>query len=113
MKSDMALLWILRVVSATIGVIICIVGIVTFFFGIPLLIVGIIPGIITMIFGWAIMIIGALFLSAAGIPTIKEKIGIDAIKRIKEEAKQKKDDEHEVKVQEEIDRINKETPNGL
>lgn len=108
MELEMVLLWILRAISATIGVIICIVGIATFLFGIPLLILGILPGIITMLFGWAIMFVGALFLGAAGIPTIKEKIGIDAIKRIKEEAKQKKDDEHEVAVQEEINRLKKE-----
>lgn len=113
MKPTMMLLWMVRVILTIAGVLIYIVGIATFIFGIPLLILGIIPGIITMIFGFAIMFVGVLLIHLAGIPTISEKINFDAIKRIKDEAQQKKDDEHEVAVQEEIDRLKKEDVSGL
>lgn len=108
MELKMVLLWIVRAILTIAGIAILIIGIATFIFGIPLLILGILPGIITMIFGFAIMFVGMLLIPIAGIPTITEKINFDAIKRIKEEAQQKKDDEHEVAVQIEIDRLKKE-----
>lgn len=105
MEIKMVVLWIARAIAAVSGGILCIIGMLTFMFGIPMLVLGIIPGIITMLFGGAIAFVGMILLGAAGIPTFKEKINIDAMKKIAEEAQQKKDAEHKVAVDEEVDRI--------